>query len=118
MLQLKSYLENLPKPSLDILFARNTAKHISNSTTNQSADINRIKIEYLSLLEIIIGSKELTIRSARLGDNIIMYTNQASSPLDRWGHSSQFFSIQSQKICYKMSVYFGQNMNEKIGINP
>ena len=74
--------------------------------------------EHLSLLEINIGSKDLIISSSQLGDKIIVHFYKMSAFVDRWGHGNQNFSSGSQKNGNKMSVGFGRNVNDKIGMNP
>ena len=56
---------------------------------DQLADTNRTRMEHISLSEITIGSKELVISSAQLGDKLIVHANQAITYSDRWGHSGQ-----------------------------
>ena len=104
--------------SLSTPFERNTVKQISILTTDKSEDTNRTRIEYILLLAINIGSKDLAIISARLGNNIIVCANQVSHPIDRRGQSDQDFPFGSHKSGNGMSVDFGRNTNEKIGINP
>ena len=80
----KAYLNNIIISSLTTPFGRNISKNISISETDQLADTNRTNMEYLLLLMITIGSKELAIGSARLVDNIISEANQVRYYIGRW----------------------------------
>ena len=75
-------------------------------------------MEYILLSATTIGSKELAIGSARLDNNIILESNQASTSIDRLGYSDQEFSSGSPKSGNKMSVGFRRNSYNKIGMNP
>ena len=44
--------------------------------------------------------------------------SQASASIDRRVHGDCGVSFKSQKICNKMSMYFGRNMNDGILVNP
>ena len=90
----------------------NSTKQIFISTIDQSADTNRTKMEHL-LLSITIGFKDLVIGSARLGYNIIVYSNQSSASIDVRRHSDQDIPFGSRKIGNDISVDFGQNENDK-----
>ena len=74
-------------------------------------------MEHILFTEVTIGSKDLTIGSVRLGYKIIIEDNQAQASIDRWGHGDQGFPFETQKIGNGMSVGFGQNAYDKIGIN-
>ena len=104
--------------SLSTPFERNTVKQISILTTDKSEDTNRTRMEYILLLAINIGSKDLAIISARLGNNIITEANQASVVIYRWGHNDRDFPFGSRKSGNKMSVDFERNADDKIGMNP
>ena len=67
---------------------------------------------------ITVGSKDIAIGSAQLGDNIIAEANQTSASIDIWGHGDWDFPFGSWKIGNKMSVDFGWNADEKIGMKP
>ena len=86
--------------------------------TDQLADNNRNRMEHLLLLEKTIGSKDLTISSAQLVGKLIVHTNQSSAFIDIQGHGDHDFPFRSWKSGNKMSVDFGQNAYENIGINP
>ena len=56
--------------------------------------------------------------NARFGDKFIMHTNQSSTSIDRQGHSDRDTSLEIRKSGKKMSVDFGWNADDKIGMNP
>ena len=56
--------------------------------------------------------------SIGLGEKIIAEANQVSNSVDRRGHSDRYFPFGSRKSGNEMSVYFGRNANDKIGMNP
>ena len=74
-------------------------------------------MEHLLLSETTIFSKDLTIGSARLGENIIAEANQSSASIYIPVKGDQEFPFESQKSGNKMSVDFGRNTDEKIGTN-
>ena len=78
---------------------------------------NRTRMEYISLLSITLGSKDFTISRARLEDALI-HTNQVSSSIDIWGWGDQDIYFGSWKSCNEMSIYFVENINEDISMNP
>ena len=98
-------------------FGRITANKISISATDQSADINPTRIEHLSLLTTTIGSKEIAIGSAQLGNKLILESNQSSTSIDKQGQGDQDFPSSSPKSGNTMSVDFGRNSYKKIGMN-
>ena len=98
MPNLKSYLNNRPKPSLANIFGRNTSNQISISRMDQSADTNRTRIEHLLVLTITIGSKELAIISVHLGNKLILHDNQAINFVDIQGHCNQEFNPAVIKV--------------------
>ena len=49
-------------------------------------------MEHLSLLDITIGYKDITI-SREHPDNMLINTNQSSASIDRRGHSDQEISF-------------------------
>ena len=104
--------------SLTTLFGRNNAKIILILETNQLTDTNRTRMEHLLLTSVTIGSKDLAIGIARLGDKIIAEYNRASTSIDIWGHVDRYLPCGTWKSGNKMNVDFGRNMNEKIGMNP
>ena len=75
-------------------------------------------MEHLLLSETTIASKYIDIGSAWLGNNIIEEANQASAFVDMWGHSDWGLPFGSRKSGNKMSVDFGRNTDDKIGMNP
>ena len=85
---------------------------------DQLIDTKRTRTEHLSFTATTIGSKYLTINSAFLCDKIIPETNQASAFIYRRGHGYQEFPFKSQKSGNKMTVDFGRNTDDKIGMNP
>ena len=99
-------------------FGINNAKQISVLTTDQLADTNHTRTDHLLFLATNIGPKEITISIKRLGDNIIVEDNQARSSIDRRGNGNRDLPFGSWKSGNKMSVDFGRNMNDKIGMNP
>ena len=86
--------------------------------TDQLADTNRTRMEHLLLSVTTIGSKEFAIVSMRLGKNLIAEANKSISSIDIWDHSDQEFPSGSRKSGNEMSVDFGRNMDDKIGMNP
>ena len=62
---------------------------MSISAMYQLADTNHTRMEYILLSTTTIGSKELAIGSARLGNNLILESNQASTSIDRLGYSDR-----------------------------
>ena len=75
-------------------------------------------MEHLSLLVIYIGSKYLTISSARLGDKLTVNSNQASAPMDRRGQVDTKSPLGSRESGNNMSVDFRWNAENEIGMNP
>ena len=106
MPNLKSYLNNRPKPSVANIFGRNTSKQISISRTDQSADTNRTRMEHLLVLTITIGSKELAIISVHLGNKLILHDNQAINFVDIQGHCNQEFNPAVIKVQKKWVLVF------------
>ena len=68
---LKYYIDNLSIPLLTTLLGINTAKKISISETDKSADTNCTGMEYISLPAVSIGPKYLTRVSEQLVNKII-----------------------------------------------
>ena len=99
-------------------FGRNTAKQIFILATDQQPDTNRTSMEHLSFPATPIGSKELAVGSMRLGNNIMTEANQSSASIDRWVHGDWYLYLGSQKSGNKMSVDFGRNTDDKIGMEP
>ena len=114
----KAYLYNISIPSLTTLFGRNTADKLSISITDQSSDTNLTRMEHLLLLATNIYPKEIVIGSAQLGCNLIRETNQGVTSIHILVHGDWEFPFGSRKISNKMSVYFGQKADDKIGMNP
>ena len=53
-----------------------------------------------------------------MGEKLRMHAYQARAPIDIQGHSDGDFPFGSWKIGNKMSVDFGWNADDKIGMNP
>ena len=85
--------------------------------TDQSADTNWTRMEHILLLTITIGSKYLTISSAWLGENFIVYANQSRASIDKREHGDRIFLVGSWKSGNKKSVDCGRNVDDKIGMN-
>ena len=85
--------------------------------TVQFANTNRNGMEHIALLVLTVGSKYLTLGRARSYDNLIQ-NNQLRTSIDMRLHVYQDISSKDQKICNKMSMYFGRNMNDGILVNP
>ena len=75
--------------------------------TDKLADTNRTRMEHLSLLETTIGSKDIAICSARLGNRLISESNQSSASIDRQIHGDQYLPFGIRKSSNGMSVDFG-----------
>ena len=75
-------------------------------------------MEYISLLAVNIGSKDITIGSVWLGKYIILEANQSITSIDIQGHGDWESPFRSRKSGNKMSAYFGRNADDKIGMNP
>ena len=58
---------------------------------DQSSDTNRTRMEHILLLEITIGYKYLGILITRLGDKLIVHSNQYISKIDKWLHGDSDF---------------------------
>ena len=114
----KSYLGNIQIPSLNTPFSKHTANQISILVMNQSTDTNHTRMEHLLLSARTTGSKYLAIGSARLRDKLIAEANQSSASIDRWVHGDWYLYLGSQKSGNKMSVDFGRNTDDKIGMEP
>ena len=71
-------------------------------------------MEHLSLLETNIGSKELVIISARLGQNLIADAYQASASIHIRVHSDWYFPFKSRESGNEMSADFGRIADEKL----
>ena len=91
------------------LFGRNTDKQIYISTMDQYADTNRTRMKHLLLLATNIGSKDLVIFIARLGENLVSGANQLKAYIYIRGQGDWYFPFGSWKSGNKMSVDFGQN---------
>ena len=108
----------LEEKSLSTAFGRSATNKTPILTTDQSADTNHTSMEHLSLSTIIIGSKYIVISSEWLGNKLIVSANQESTPIDIRGHGDREFPFGIQKSGNKMSVDFGRNADDKIGMNP
>ena len=71
-------------------------------------------MEYISLLAVNIGSKDITIGSVWLGKYIILEANQSSTSIDIQGNGDWESPFRSRKSGNKMSAYFGRNADDKI----
>ena len=71
-------------------------------------------MEHLLLLTTTIGSKELTIGSVSLDNNLIVEANQAITSIDICRHGDQGSPFGSQKNSNEISVDFGRNADEKL----
>ena len=114
----KDYLEILPIISLTNPFGRNNPKKIYILTTDQSADTNCTSMEHLQLLATTIVPKELVIGIAQLGDKLIAEANKSIASIDIQVQGDQEFPFVSWESGNKMSVDFGWNIDDKIGMNP
>ena len=85
--------------------------------TDQLANTNRAGMEHIELLVISVGSKELAIERARLGDTLI-HINQTSAFIGIKGHGVREISFVIRKTCNEMSIDLGQIPNYSIGANP
>ena len=85
----KYSLDNIQISSLTTTFGRNTDKHISISTTNQSDDTNCTRTENILLLTETVESKYLTIGNERLGEKLIAESNQVIAYIDIRIHGEQ-----------------------------
>ena len=56
--------------------------------------------------------------SARLGDKLIVESNQVSAYIERRGHGDRKFPSGSRKSGNEMTVEFGRNADDKTGMNP
>ena len=83
----------------------------------QLENTNLTRMEHVLLSNIYIGSEEPTISRAHLEETIIQ-TNQASASIGRRRHVDRGLSSGSQKICDKIIIDFGRNMNNGIPMNP
>ena len=75
-------------------------------------------MENILLSEMTIGLKYLALRSAWLGNKLIVYANKLGDSIDRRENFERDFPYGSLKSGNKMSVDFGRNADEKIGMNP
>ena len=75
-------------------------------------------MEHLLLSATTIGSKELAIGSARLLDKLFVNAKQVRSSIDRRVNGDWGFSFGGQKSGNEMSVDFGNNADDEIGMNP
>ena len=82
------------------------------------ADTNRTRMEHHSLLVTTIGSNGLVNVCTRFGDNLIAHANQASNCIDEQRNGDQAFPFGSPKNGNEISVDFGRNADDKIGMNP
>ena len=85
---------------------------------NQSSNTNRTSMKHILLSETTIGSKDLTMGSVQLGNNIFTHANQEIDSIDRRVHGDWDPPFGSRKSGNKMSVDFGRNTDDEIGINP
>ena len=85
---------------------------------DQSPKNNHTRMEHLLLSATTLWSKYIAIGSARLGGNLIAESNQESASIYRRGHSDWYFPFGSWKSGNKISVNFGQNVDEKNRMNP
>ena len=74
---------------------------------NQSSNTNRTSMKHILLSETTIGSKDLTMGSVQLGNNIITHANQEIDSIDRRVHGDWDPPFGSRKSGNKMSVDFG-----------
>ena len=74
-------------------------------------------MEHIALLFISVGSKELAIGGAR-SENTLIHTNQLSASIDIRVHSDWEIFFKITNSYNKMSIYFGWNTNDGIGVNP
>ena len=85
---------------------------------DQFKDTHRTRMEHLSLSATTIVSKNLEISSAQLYDKIIAHANQYNASIAIREHSDQEFTFRNWKSSKNISVDFGRNADEKIGMNP
>ena len=69
------------------------------------------------MLATNIGSKELAISSSHLGNKLIAHDKHSITFIDIHLHSDQDFPFEIMKSGNKMSVDFGRNTDETIGMN-
>ena len=74
-------------------------------------------MEHILLPSLTIESDDLDIGSARLGNRLIAEDNKASTSVDRWERSDRDSPFGSRKSGIKISVDFGQNVDDKIAMN-
>ena len=75
-------------------------------------------MEYLSLSAVTLGLKDIVIGSKRLVEQIVVENKQAITYIYIQGHGDLDFPFGSRKSGNKISVDFGRNVDEKIGMNP
>ena len=95
-----------------------TATQIFISNTYQSTDNKRTRRKHLLLSEITIGSKYPLIFGSWMGNNIIVEYNQVSTSIDIRENGDWDFPFRIRKRGNKISVNFGRNADEKIGMYP
>ena len=101
----KDYAKNLPTPSLSNPLGKYMAQHV---TADQLANTNHTSMEHVSLSDIAIQSKYLTISIARSNYTLINYKEV----------SEFYISVGSWNSCKKLNIYYGQNTNDVISVNP
>ena len=110
----KSYLDNL---SLTSLLSTPSGKYnYQRLTTDQSANTNRARLEHILLSVITVGSKDIAIGRACLGDKIIN-SNQSNAFIDIWGHGDRYISPTPAGSGVKMWIV-GSGRNSDDGIPP
>ena len=70
------------------------------------------------MLAVTIGPKDLAICSARLDYKLVAEANQLRTSIDIRGNGDWEYPFGSRKIGNEMSVGFGRNADDKIGMNP
>ena len=90
------------------------AQHV---TADQLANTNHTSMEHVSLSDIAIQSKYLTISIARSNDTLINY-KEVSTSNDIRVNSEFYISVGSWNSCKKLNIYYGQNTNDVISVNP
>ena len=53
-----------------------------------------------------------------MDNKLIVHSKQLSTPIDIQEHGDQYFLFGSRKSGNKISVNFGRNIDEKIGMKP
>ena len=74
-------------------------------------------MEHASLSAITIGSKDIAT-SIACSDHTLIHINQTSAFIDRRGYVDWYISFVIRNICNKISIDFGWNTNDGIGVKP